>query len=49
MASFFQSLNADDDQITDTAKNNPRKIRPRRTPFYVESDFFKNSRFTTTN
>ena len=25
-----------------------KKFRPRRTPFYVESDFFKNSRFTTT-
>ena len=26
MASFFQSLNTDDDQITDTAKNNPKRL-----------------------
>ena len=25
-ASFFQSLNTDDDQITDTARNNPKRL-----------------------
>ena len=26
MASFFQSLNTDEDQIADTAKNNPKRL-----------------------